>query len=217
MLPMLSSRRLRIAAAVAALLTSTAGAQAAPVGATVLFDAQLAKMSSVAHVPFKAGGVEWTCSTTHCAGKGPGGDPLGTCKAVTKQVGPLKSFTAAGRAVDLNTCGALPPPMVAAPMKSAVPVAAAPVGAAAHAAPTPPVAAAPAGKSAKAPAGLISFTAQAITVTGTGVMPVSAPFTPITFTTAPITVSGTGVMPASGPRVSITFTTDTMRVTGSPP
>ena len=91
---------------------------------TVSFDAELAKTATTPHAGFKAGGVEWSCTTTRCTGKGSGKDPLGTCKAIVPQVGALKSFTAAGRAVDLHACGAVPAAttMTAAPMSRTAPV-----------------------------------------------------------------------------------------------
>ena len=86
----------------------TPSSKAAP---TVTFEADLSRATATAHAPFKAGGASWSCSTTHCTGKGPGNDPASTCAALVKHVGPLKNFTAAGKGVDMKACNGVTPAM----------------------------------------------------------------------------------------------------------
>ena len=86
----------------------TPSSKAAP---TVTFEADLSRATATAHAPFKAGGASWSCSTTHCTGKGPGNDPASTCSALVKHVGPLKNFTAAGKGVDMKACNGVTPAM----------------------------------------------------------------------------------------------------------
>ena len=81
----------------------------------VQFDAELAIATAVAKGALKAGGVQWTCTTTHCSGRGPGSDPAAICAALVKQVGLLKTFVAAGKSVDMKTCNGTMPSMSAAP------------------------------------------------------------------------------------------------------
>ena len=86
----------------------TPSSKAAP---TVTFEADLSRATATAHAPFKAGSATWSCSTTHCTGKGPGNDPASTCAALVKHVGPLKNFTAAGKGVDMKACNGVTPAM----------------------------------------------------------------------------------------------------------
>jgi hypothetical protein len=85
----------------------------------VVFEAELARATAVAHAPFKAGGATWHCTTTHCTGSGSGKDPASTCAALVKQVGALKSFTAAGKGVDMKACNGVAPAMSARPVAPA--------------------------------------------------------------------------------------------------
>ena len=86
----------------------TPSSKAAP---TVTFEADLSRATATAHAPFMAGGASWSCSTTHCTGKGPGNDPASTCAALVKHVGPHKNFTAAGKGVDMKACNGVTPAM----------------------------------------------------------------------------------------------------------
>ena len=92
----------------APLRAQTTSSKAAP---TVTFEADLSRATATAHAPFKAGGASWSCSTTHCTGKGPGNDPASACSALVKHVGPLKNFTAAGKGVDMKACNGVTPAM----------------------------------------------------------------------------------------------------------
>ena len=82
---------------------------------TVTFEAELARATVTAHGVIKAGGVSFTCGTTHCTGKGSGNDPSSICAALVKQVGRLKSFTAAGKSVDMKACNGVTPAMSLVP------------------------------------------------------------------------------------------------------
>ena len=95
-----------------------AWAQASAVGATVA-SRRTSRRPRRAARRGQGGEREWKCSTTHCSGRGPGGDATASCKALVAQVGALKSFTAEGRAVDVKTCGGS---AIAAPAMQAAPV-----------------------------------------------------------------------------------------------
>jgi hypothetical protein len=205
---------------------ATAAAQASSkVPATIDFEADLAHVAAAAHGALKAGGTSWSCSTTHCTGKGPGNDPAATCKALVQQVGALKNFVAGGRAIDMKTCGAQPAAMTAAPMKvatiQAAPVVRPPVPLPTQkGAPTPAAAPAatpaPAKKGAAPATGGVAITTQTFTLTGTGVAPPRAAFTPLAWTAAAMNLTGTGAAPPAHPWTPISFTADTIRLTGRP-
>jgi hypothetical protein len=201
---------------IAAFVPATARAQA-----TVSFDAEFAKAAAKPHVPFKAGGVEWSCTTTRCTGRGSGKDPVSTCRALPPILGYLKSFTAAGNPVDLHACGAAPSRTVvmAAPTSHTAPVAtvkpatgaAAASAAAVH---TPAPAAAPS-KKGSAPAGGLAWTAGAMTLTGTGTAGPPSSFKPISWSAPSMTLTGTGATPVTH-ATALTWTADTMKLTGVP-
>jgi hypothetical protein len=215
--PALSSRCFIAAACVALSPLAAARVAAAQTNATVSYDGELAKAAAKPHPLFKAAGMEWNCSTTRCSTKGPGADPVGACKALAQQVGPLKSFRVSGKALDVHQCSAPAPSMVAAPLNKSMAVAPPPQAKAVAPTMPPPAPAAASSKKGAATSGGVAITTPLFTVTGTGVAAAMAPFTPMAWTTAPFTVTGTGAAPASAPPAGIAFTTDTFRVSGSPP
>jgi hypothetical protein len=201
-------------------------AQASPktgaTAATLTFNAVLASPARAARNAFKAGGVEWSCTTTQCTGKGPANDPSGTCKALVSVVGPLSS------------CGAkIPQSMAMAPAATVIqkPAGMTPsvtpqhVVPAAVAAGSPPVksgiapAAAPAAPPAKSSGTThttIAITTPQFTLTGTGVYtPTTHPA--LSWTAPMITLTGTGALDASAtrPPANIAFTTPTFTITGT--
>lgn len=173
--------------------------------ATVALQADLAMVAKAPRIGFTAGGAEWTCTTTACYGKGPGNDAIATCKALTAQVGALKSFLAAGKALDIRVCAATPA-LQSLPMTLSFPAPspAAPAKAAANATP------------AGASRGGIVFTTQAITLTGTGAAAPLTSFAPLAWTAASLVLAGTGAATPARAPVMISFTTDTIRLTGRP-
>jgi len=235
-------RRSLIAApiAVAAFAAGLAHGQATGSKAAIVdFEADLGHARTAAPAPFKAGGASWSCSTTHCRGKGPGNDPAATCAALVKQVGTLKTFIAAGRSVDVKGCNGVSPamsattvapvakPMVVAPTTAVAAQAMKPAPSAAskNSAPAAPPAAAPAPpkKGAAGAAGAagasgagISITAAAITLTGTGVAYSRPEFTPMAWTATTLTLTGTGSAAPTVPYAGIKIIADTMRLTGAP-
>ncbi len=180
---------------------------------SIAFEADLAHAAPVAK-SLKTGSTAWHCTTTHCSGTGPGTDAAALCKALAAQVGALKNFSAAGRAIDMRTCPA-PAPL---PVASVAQVAPANKIAAPVSIPGAPPAAHAAGSTGSTSATGLHFTTPAITLTGTGVLAAEAPRANIAFTTPAITLTGTGaeaviIAPA---RAGIAFTTDTFRLTGHP-
>jgi hypothetical protein len=201
--------------ALAPVIARGQGSSAMP--SVIAYDAELAKAASVAHAPMKAGGVEWTCTTTRCGGRGPSKDPLSTCKALVGQVGALKSFTAGGRPVDLQACGAVAAiAMAAVPVRASVPVPIAkPIPGVVPAGVPPPAPASAPPKKSSAPSGGLAWTAAAMTLTGTGSSGPPSSFKPIAWTAAPMALTGTGVAPVTR-TTSLTWTADTMKLTGHP-
>ncbi len=173
--------------------------------ATVAFQADLAMVAKAPRSGFAAGGAEWTCTTTACYGKGPGNDPIATCKALMAQVGALKSFLAAGKALDITMCAATPA-LQSMRLKPSTP-------APSPAAPSEAASSTPAAGATRAG---IAFTTQAITLTGTGAAAGLSVFTPLAWTATSLVLTGTGVATPARAPVRISFTTDTIRLTGRP-
>ncbi len=198
-------------------------AQASPkngaTSASLTFDAVLASPARAARNAFKAGGVEWSCTTTHCTGKGPANDPSGTCKALVGIVGPLSSCGAKIPQSMAMSSVATTVQKPAGMTPSVTPQHAVPAAVAAGAPPvktgiTPP--AAPPPKSSGSTHPTIAITTPQFTLTGTGV------YTPATHPalawTAPmITLTGTGALDASAtrPPANIAFTTQPFTITGT--
>lgn len=215
-----------------------AGAQAT----TVSFQADLGKALAQPGGQIAVGGVQWTCNTVHCSGKGPASDSVAACHALSQRFGALKTFSAAGRSVDVKKCAAAPTAMkVIAPVGVAAtvsqPVAkpsaapsskqqsAGPSTAQAPKPPAPPPPAAPPAKKAAAPAaaasasGIIAVHTQSLRVSGTGpVGAVVGATGTIAVRTTGLRVTGTGPVAAAGASATpIVVRTATLSVTGTGP
>jgi hypothetical protein len=209
-----------------ALVPLTSRAQAP----TVVFQADLGKALAQPGGQVALGGVQWTCNTVHCSGKGPASDSVAACHALSQRYGALKSFSAGGRSVDVKKCAAAPTAMQSAPMKALAPVGVAVMaqpGAkpAAPAAPPASPPAAPPAKKAAAPAaaatasGTIAVHTATLRVNGTGpVSAVAGASGTIAVRTTGLRVTGTGPVAAAGASSTpIAVRTAPLSVTGTGP
>ena len=210
---MRNSIRLVVALAACTLLVTFAQAQQPKAEA---FDAELAAPATGASATIKTPGVDFACAASHCRGSGVSKDPLGVCKSLAKQAGALKSFSAAGRAIDVRSCNAATPAVAAVPQKDTQVKVPPPQSKGAAAASTPKPSAPPASKSTAAAGSRFAFTAPAMKLKGTGVAGELPPFTPLAWDAHALTVTGTGGSAPSTPFTAITITTEPMRVTGAP-
>ena len=108
-LPSLSFRRSAVAAVLAMSYTAlTFGAALAPTSAqasTVYYRAELA--SPVVEDRAIAGGVAWLCRETTCIAAKSTSRPIRVCRELSKELGPLASFSAKGEDLEqdkLDTC-----------------------------------------------------------------------------------------------------------------
>ena len=200
-----------------ALVPLAARAQAA----TVSYQADLGKAVAHPDGQIAVGGVQWTCNTMRCSGKGLASDSVAACHALSQRFGPLKSFSAAGRSVDVKKCSPAPAAMQAPPLKTVAPVG---VAVAVNKPPAAPPAAPPMKKSAAPGAtasasGAVAVQTQTLRVNGTGpVLAVAGATGTRAVRTLLLRVAGTGPVSVEvAPAIGIRVRTAALTVMGAGP